>query len=134
MTPQASHRLIYSAGTQVVTAKDVMAQNDRIAHPAGAVGVIVQAPIDRTHAYRVKFADGFEAAIHHDQLTRLADYCHHWSFTLLRNTMSSSRLHQAALRNIMLITIWVSPQLSGSYLPRSLRLASSHCFMFIEFC
>ena len=51
-----------------------MAQNERIAHPAGAVGVVVQAPIDRTHAYRVKFADGFEAAIHHDQLTRLADY------------------------------------------------------------
>lgn len=51
-----------------------MAQNDRIAHPAGAVGVIVQAPIDRTHAYRVRFADGFESAIHHDQLTRLADF------------------------------------------------------------
>jgi hypothetical protein len=74
VTPQVSHRLIYSAGTQVVTAKDVLAQNDRIAHPAGAVGVVVQAPIDRTHAYRVKFADGFEAAIHHEQLTRLADY------------------------------------------------------------
>lgn len=74
MNSQASHRLIYSAGTQVVTAKDVMAQNERIAHPAGSVGVVVQAPIDRTHAYRVKFADGFEAAIHHDQLTRLADY------------------------------------------------------------
>ncbi len=74
MTHQTSVRPIYSAGTQVVTAKDVMAQNDRIAHPAGAVGVIVQAPIDRAHAYRVKFADGFEAAIHHDQLTRLADY------------------------------------------------------------
>jgi predicted nucleotidyltransferase len=51
-----------------------MASEDRIAHPAGAVGVIVQSPTDRTHAYRVRFADGFEAAIHPTQLTRLADY------------------------------------------------------------
>ncbi len=52
--------LIYSAGTQVVAQKDVMAANDRIAHPAGAVGVIVRSPIDRTHAYRVKFSNGFD--------------------------------------------------------------------------
>ncbi|WP_236696638.1 nucleotidyltransferase domain-containing protein [Rhodopirellula islandica] len=45
-----------------------MTSNDRIAHPAGAVGVVVRSPVDRTHAYRVKFSDGFEAAIHHDQL------------------------------------------------------------------
>lgn len=66
--------LIFSVGTQIVSQKDVMTSNDQIAHPAGAVGVIVRAPIDRTHAYRVKFADGFEAPIHHDQLTRLADF------------------------------------------------------------
>ncbi|WP_404310940.1 nucleotidyltransferase domain-containing protein [Neorhodopirellula lusitana] len=51
-----------------------MAANDRIAHPAGAVGVIVRAPVDRTHAYRIKFSDGFEAAIHHDQLVRLSEF------------------------------------------------------------
>ncbi len=66
--------LIYSAGTQVVARKDVMAANDRIAHPAGAVGVIVKSPVDRSHTYRVKFSDGFEAPIHHDQLMRLADF------------------------------------------------------------
>lgn len=66
--------LIYSAGTQVVAGKDVMAASDRIAHPAGAVGVIVRSPVDRLHTYRVKFSDGFEAAIHHDQLTRLAEF------------------------------------------------------------
>lgn len=66
--------LIYSPGTQVVSQKDVMAANDRIAHPAGAVGVIVRSPVDRTHAYRVKFSDGFEAPIHHDQLVRLSDF------------------------------------------------------------
>lgn len=57
--------LIYPAGTQVVSLKDVMAENGRIAHPAGVVGVIVRCPVDRTHAYRVKFSDGFEAPIHH---------------------------------------------------------------------
>ena len=51
-----------------------MAANDRIAHPAGAVGVIVRSPVDRLHAYRVRFSDNFEAAIHHDQLVRLAEF------------------------------------------------------------
>jgi uncharacterized protein len=69
-----SNPLIYSVGTQVVTLKDVYAQNNRVAHPVGAVGVIVQSPVDRLHAYRVKFADSFESLIHHDQLTRLADF------------------------------------------------------------
>ncbi|MGB7343593.1 MAG: nucleotidyltransferase domain-containing protein [Pirellulaceae bacterium] len=67
-------KLIYSAGTQVVAQKDVMAPNDRVAHPAGAVGVIVRSPVDRTHAYRVKFSDGFEAPIHHDQLVCLSEF------------------------------------------------------------
>lgn len=66
--------LIYSIGTQVVAQKDVMTANDRIAHPAGAVGVIVRSPIDRTHAYRVKFIDGLEAPIHHDQIVRLSEF------------------------------------------------------------
>ncbi len=66
--------LIYSVGTQVVTCKEVMAANDQMAHPAGAVGVIVRSPSDRSHAYRVKFSDGFEAPIHHDQLVRLSEF------------------------------------------------------------
>ena len=78
MTHPSSFRsqpsFIYAAGTQVVARKDVMAVNDRVAHPAGAVGVIVRSPIDRTHAYRVRFSDGFEAAIHHDQMVRLCDF------------------------------------------------------------
>ncbi len=66
--------LIYAVGTQVVAKKDVMAVNDRVAHPAGAVGVIVRSPVDRTHTYRVRFSDGFEAAIHHDQIVQLAEF------------------------------------------------------------
>jgi uncharacterized protein len=66
--------LIYSVGTQVVVQKETYHVNRRIAHPAGSVGVIVRSPIDRTHAYRVKFNDGFEAAVHHDQLIGLSKF------------------------------------------------------------
>ena len=66
--------LIYSMGTQVVVQKDTYHANERIAHPAGSVGVIVRSPLDRAHAYRVKFNDGFEAAVHHEQLVRLSEF------------------------------------------------------------
>lgn len=66
--------LIYSVGTQVVVQKDTYLVNQRVAHPAGSVGVVVRSPVDRTHAYRVKFNDGFEAAVHHDQLIRLSEF------------------------------------------------------------
>lgn len=69
-----SLNLIYSPGTQVVTTKPVQGNNGRIAHPTGAVGVIVKSPVDRQHAYRVRFTDGFEAAIQHDNLILLAEY------------------------------------------------------------
>ena len=38
------------------------------------MGVIVRAPRDRSHSYRVRFVDGFEAALHHDNLMLLAEY------------------------------------------------------------
>jgi predicted nucleotidyltransferase len=69
-----SPNLIYSVGTQVVALKQVQGTNGKAVHPAGAVGVVVRAPQDRTHSYRVRFADGFEAALHHDNLMLLAEY------------------------------------------------------------
>lgn len=66
--------LIFTIGTQVVVQKDTYHANRRVAHPAGSVGVILRSPIDRSHAYRVKFNDGFEATVHHDQLVRLSDF------------------------------------------------------------
>lgn len=66
--------LIYSPGTQVVTTRRVQGTSGAIAHPSGAVGVIVKSPADRQHAYRVRFADGFEAALLHDELVLLAEY------------------------------------------------------------
>jgi len=66
--------LIYSVGTQVVVQKGTNHANQRVAHPAGSVGVIIRSPMDRSHTYRVKFNDGFEAALHHDQLVRLSEF------------------------------------------------------------
>jgi uncharacterized protein len=47
--------LIFSVGTQVVTLKDVVGQNGRTLHPRGSVGVVVKAPRDLEHSYRVRF-------------------------------------------------------------------------------
>lgn len=69
-----SATLIYSVGTQIVVLKPVQGSGGNIVHPAGAVGVIVAAPVDRTHSYRIRFTDGFEAAVHHDNLVLLAEY------------------------------------------------------------
>ena len=69
-----SANLIYSVGTQVVSLKQVQGSNGEALHPAGAVGVVVRSPRDRTHSYRVRFVDGFEAALHHDNLMQLAEY------------------------------------------------------------
>jgi uncharacterized protein len=69
-----SPNLIYSAGTQVVTLKQVQGSNGQADHVAGAVGVVIRSPLDRQHSYRVRFVDGFEAALHHDDLTPLAKY------------------------------------------------------------
>lgn len=69
-----SRNLIYSVGTQVVALKAVQGAHGKTVHPAGAVGVVVRSPVDRSHAYRVRFVDGFEAALHHDNLMLLAAY------------------------------------------------------------
>jgi predicted nucleotidyltransferase len=69
-----SANLIYSLGTQVVVLKHVQGTDGQAVHPAGAVGVVIRSPQDRSHSYRVRFVDGFEAAIHHDGLALLAEY------------------------------------------------------------
>lgn len=53
---------IVSAGTQVVARIET---GDPVApRPRGAVAVIVESPLDRTHAYRVRFVDGGETSLH----------------------------------------------------------------------
>jgi len=69
-----SDNQIYPVGSQVVISKPVQNSNGRIAHPSGAVGVIIKSPLDRQHSYRVRFPGGDEAPIHHEMLTLLAQY------------------------------------------------------------
>jgi predicted nucleotidyltransferase len=66
--------LIFSVGTQVVSLVEIYGSHGRMVHPRGAVGVVVQSPVDNDHAYRVRFPDGFEAALARKQLVTLAHY------------------------------------------------------------
>ena len=66
--------MIYSPGSQVVLLNDVIGRNGRIAHPRGAVGVVIRAPRDLDHSYRVRFVDGSEDALAPESLTLLAQF------------------------------------------------------------
>lgn len=57
---------VVPVGTQVVAVVAVRAGGETI--PAGATGVVVQAPVDPTHAYRVRFVDGREASLRRGEL------------------------------------------------------------------
>ena len=66
--------LIFSVGTQVVTLRNITAEGGRIVHPRGSVGVVVRSPGDLNHSYRVRFLDGIEEPLRHDDLMMLAQY------------------------------------------------------------
>ncbi len=69
------HRnLIFSVGTQIVTLKDVFGRNGRTLHPRGSVGVVLKAPRDLEHSYRVRFPDGVEEPLKPSELTLLAKF------------------------------------------------------------
>ncbi|HEV7767380.1 MAG TPA: nucleotidyltransferase domain-containing protein [Thermoanaerobaculia bacterium] len=55
--------LIVPPGTRVVAIAAVPIAETGKPHPAGVVGVIVRAPADGTHAYRVRFPDASEASL-----------------------------------------------------------------------
>jgi len=63
---------ILSPGTQVVSRMEIRGADGRPLHPAGVVGVIVAAPVDHQHAYRVRLPDGFEAALKRLELLKSA--------------------------------------------------------------
>ncbi len=48
------------AGTHVVTRVALHTPANEVTRPAGAVGVVIRAPADPLHAYRVRFPDGEE--------------------------------------------------------------------------
>jgi predicted nucleotidyltransferase len=64
--------LILPPGTQVVLRVPLDRSGGRLA--AGTLGVIVQPPRDGTHAYRVRFPDGSEAAVHRPELVVRRQY------------------------------------------------------------
>lgn len=66
--------LIFSVGTQVVTLVDIAGSAGLVVHPRGTVGVVVKSPTDLEHCYRVRFPDGFEAALKPSEVTMLARF------------------------------------------------------------
>ena len=64
-----SHPL--SIGTRVVTRAARTAGALGPGVPAGAVGVVLRAPYDLSHRYRVRFADGAEASYESDEIVPL---------------------------------------------------------------
>ncbi len=66
--------LILPVGTQVVALTEVRGADGRPDHPRGAVGVVVQAPADYWHSYRVRFPDDVEAAFRRQELAVLSEY------------------------------------------------------------
>jgi len=64
--------LIFSPGTQVVTLIDIPGAGGLVVHPRGTVGVVVKAPTDHEHSYRIRFADALEVPLRRDEVTMLA--------------------------------------------------------------
>jgi uncharacterized protein len=64
---------IIPVGTQVVALVSVSSVEGLPQQPKGAVGVVVRAPTDGSHSYRVQFPDGFEAPLRRSALMLLAD-------------------------------------------------------------
>jgi uncharacterized protein len=61
--------LILPIGTQVVVRTSLPATSLREASPAGAVGVIIGAPKDNTHFYRIKLVDGVEVSLKRNEFS-----------------------------------------------------------------
>ncbi|HEU0053277.1 MAG TPA: nucleotidyltransferase domain-containing protein, partial [Longimicrobium sp.] len=61
--------LIIPVGTQVVVRRAVTTGAGVPLCPAGAVGVVVDAPTDRSHAYRVRIPDGAELSLRREELS-----------------------------------------------------------------
>ncbi len=66
--------LILSVGTRIVTKTATKPIGGGEDCQAGIVGIVVTAPLDNTHAYRVRYANGFEAMIYRADMEILAEY------------------------------------------------------------
>lgn len=65
---------ILPIGTAVVALVELRALDGRPSHPRGAAGVIVSAPVDPEHAYRVRFPSGDEHSLQGREFQVLGHY------------------------------------------------------------
>lgn len=65
----ARPHLILPVGTQVVSRIELRDARGTVLCPAGAVGEVIQAPLDGTHSYRVRLPDGREVSLRRQNLT-----------------------------------------------------------------
>lgn len=74
MTERVHHHplLFYSVGTQVVCQREILGEGGRLLHPSGSVCVVVKAPKDLDHSYRVRFLDGLEVMLPREDVVALA--------------------------------------------------------------
>ncbi len=64
----------YSVGTQVVILRPLSGEAGRVLHPRGSVAVVVRAPRDLEHSYRLRFPDGLEEAVPQDAVCLLTQF------------------------------------------------------------
>ena len=62
------------AGTQIVSLVEVRGTNNSLVHPRGAVGVVTRTPTGDQKHFLVRFPDGFEASLTHEQLAVLKHF------------------------------------------------------------
>ena len=67
-TVRSTH-LIIPTGTQIVSRVELRDASGTVVCPLGAAGVIVRAPEDATHSYRVKLPDGSEISLRRQELS-----------------------------------------------------------------
>lgn len=67
--PDPNPNFIVPIGTQIVTEVAIKATNGDILFAKGAVGIVIKAPVDSTHAYRVRFMDGTEMSLNRREFT-----------------------------------------------------------------
>ena len=61
--------LIVPLGTQIVSRLAIKSAQGELLCPVGAVGIIVKAPTDNSHSYRVQFTNGMEAPLRRNEFT-----------------------------------------------------------------
>jgi uncharacterized protein len=65
---EPQHGLILPTGTRVVTRREIRTATGELVCPMGAMGIIVKAPADSTHSYRVRLPSGAEVALRRQDL------------------------------------------------------------------